>query len=64
MRNRVAEVRTEIGWTQAELSAKSGVSRQTISDIESGAHAAGLETALRLANAMGKLVEELFILKF
>ena len=46
--------------TQAELGARVGVTRQTIAAIESGKYAPTLETALRIAEAFGKRVEEVF----
>jgi putative transcriptional regulator len=36
LRNRVADVRRARGWSQRELGRRSGLSRQTISAIESG----------------------------
>jgi putative transcriptional regulator len=46
--------------TQAELGARVGVTRQTIAAIESGKYSPTLETALRIAEAFGKRVEEVF----
>ena len=36
LRNRIADVRRARGWSQRELGRRSGLSRQTISAIESG----------------------------
>lgn len=60
MENRVAERREELGMSQEELAAASKVSRQTISDIERGAHIPRLDTAMMIAVALGKELEELF----
>ena len=46
--------RKESGLTQMELSERSGVSRNTIAKIESGAVGASLETALKLIAGLGK----------
>lgn len=62
MVNNLAMRRAELGITQAELAALAGVSRQTVSDIESGAHSPSLETALMIAKALNRSVEELFSL--
>lgn len=60
MENAVAERREELGMSQEELAAASKVSRQTISDIERGAHIPRLDTAMMIAAALGKGLEELF----
>jgi len=46
--------------TQADLGARVGVTRQTIAAIESGKYAPTLETAMRIAEAFGKRVDEVF----
>jgi len=46
--------------TQADLGARVGVTRQTIAAIESGRYAPTLETAMRIAEAFGKRVDEVF----
>lgn len=60
MENAVAERREELGMSQEELAAASKVSRQTISDIERGAHIPRLDTAMMIAAVLGKGLEELF----
>ena len=52
--------RRETGWTQADLAAEVGVSRQTIISIEKGACVPSTFLALKLARALNKPVEELF----
>ena len=47
----VSALRADRGWTQEELSAASGVSRQTISNIERGVTEADLQTLRSLAGA-------------
>ena len=46
--------------TQSQLAESSGVSRQTISDIEIGKHEPTITGALLLARAMGVKVDNLF----
>jgi len=46
--------------SQAELSEKVGVSRQTIVAIEKGNYNPSVELALELSKALGATVEELF----
>lgn len=60
VKNRVKEYRVALGWSQEQLARKSGVSRTTISETESGSHIPTLETALRLAEAMDTTVNKLF----
>ena len=48
------------GWTQAELAARVGVSRKTINTIENGVFVPSTITALKIAEAFGRQVEQLF----
>jgi putative transcriptional regulator len=50
------------GWTQAELAARVGVSRKTINTIENGIFVPSTLTALKIAEAFGRSVEELFFI--
>ncbi len=61
MRNRIKELRSKAGWTQEELGAKAGVSRQTIISIEGGRYDPSLSLALKLAALLGENVESLFL---
>lgn len=63
MRNRIRDYRSEKGLRQEDLGALIGVSRQTINAIEKGKYDPSLPTAFRLANALGKSIEELFQFK-
>jgi putative transcriptional regulator len=58
--NSVRAERDERGWTQAELAARVGVSRKTINTIENGVFMPSALTALKIAAALGRSVEELF----
>ena len=54
--------RTRLGWTQAELAERVGVSRKTINTVENGVFVPSTVLALKLATAIGKPVEALFSL--
>lgn len=62
-RNRLKTTRQRLGLSQQDLAAIAGVSRQTISNVESGQTALSIATALRLAKALGCQVEDLFWLE-
>lgn len=58
---KIKEAREELKMTQEELSAKSGVSRTTISGLENGsARATSTQTLLKIARALGKTVDQIF----
>lgn len=61
--NRLREQRTQLGWTQAELAERVGVSRKTINTVENGVFIPSTLLALRLAAALGKSVEQLFYIE-
>ena len=60
MTNRMRVLRAEKDWTQADLAAKVGVSRQAIIAVENGKYEPGLGLAFRIARAFGKNIEEVF----
>lgn len=60
--SKISAARRERRWSQQELASKSGVSRAEISAIETDRQTPSTATALRLAEALGKSVEELFAL--
>lgn len=61
--NPLKQARLEVGWTKRELARRSGVSAQVIYLIESGKIAnPRTDTALKLAEALGRPVEALFAL--
>jgi putative transcriptional regulator len=60
VKNDVRERRTERGWSQGELAARLGVSRQTINAIETGRYDASLPLALALARLFRARVEDIF----
>jgi len=61
MKNRMHVLRAEKEWTQAQLAAMIGVSRQAIVAVENGKYDPALPLAFRIARAFGKNVEEVFI---
>ena len=60
MRNRLKVLRAERDWTQADLAARLGVSRQTVNAIETGKYDPSLPLAFRIAELFGQRIEELF----
>ena len=60
LRNNLAEVRKEKGLSQSELAKMVGVSRKTISSIETGQFNPTAKLALILCIALDKKFEELF----
>jgi len=60
--NKLREARETKGWTQAELAAAIGVSRKTINTVENGVFVPSTVVALKLAEALGVRVEQLFFL--
>lgn len=60
LKNHVKEARTELGLSQAALAKMVGVSRNTISSIETGQFNPTAKLALLLCIAMDKKFEDLF----
>ncbi len=60
LKNRLKEARAERCLSQAELAALVGVSRNTISSIETGQFSPTAKLALVLCIALDKKFEELF----
>jgi putative transcriptional regulator len=61
--NRLKDVRTGVGLTQAQLADLAGVSRKTINTVENRVFIPSTVLALRLAQALGTTVEALFFLE-
>lgn len=59
VRSNVTRLREERGWTKTKLADESGVTFQTISYIEHGHVDPRLETAQKLARALGVKMSEL-----
>ena len=60
MKNNVRELRTEKGWSQADLADKLAVSRQTVNAIETGRYDPSLPLAFALAKLFKCRVEDIF----
>ena len=64
MKNSVRDLRGQLEWTQADLAAKLGVSRQTINAIETEKYDPSLPLAFKIARIFRKPVEEIFFFSF
>jgi putative transcriptional regulator len=60
MNNRVRELRTEHGWSQADLAERLDVSRQTVNAIETGKYDPSLPLAFKIACLFGLSIESIF----
>ena len=60
MKNRLRDLRVQRGWSQVELGARVGVSRQAIIAIETGRFDPSLPLAFKLARLFGLAIEEIF----
>ncbi|MGM9661744.1 MAG: helix-turn-helix transcriptional regulator [Oscillospiraceae bacterium] len=60
LKNRLKEIRTEQGLSQAKLAEIVGVSRNTISSIETGQFSPTAKLALILCIALDKKFEDIF----
>jgi len=60
LRNNLKSIRTRLGMSQQDLANIAGVTRQTISGIESEQYAPSVAITLRLAKSLGCQVEDLF----
>ncbi|MCC7020057.1 MAG: helix-turn-helix transcriptional regulator [Ardenticatenales bacterium] len=58
--NRIRVARAEHGWSQDDLARRAGVTRQTVSSIETGQYGPSALLAFVLAEQLGKRVDELF----
>lgn len=60
MKSRLRVLRAERRWTQEQLSAAIGVSRQAINALETERHDPSLDLAYRIAAAFEVPVEDIF----
>jgi len=60
MRNRVRELRTQRGLSQAEVAEALGVSRQTVISIENGRYLPSLPLAFGIARFFDMPVDKMF----
>lgn len=61
MKNRIEEIRKQRGIRQEEFAKMMGVSRQTISSLETGRYNPSIFLAYKIARAFGMSIEEVFI---
>lgn len=61
--NRLKQERARLDLTQADLAARTGVTRKTINTIENGVFVPSTLLALRLSGALGRTVEDLFYIE-
>ena len=61
MKNRIEEIRKARGIRQEELAQQLGVSRQTISSLETGRYNPSIFLAYKVAKLFGMTIEEVFV---
>ncbi|PJK07364.1 transcriptional regulator [Lysobacteraceae bacterium NML120232] len=61
MKNRLRELREQMGWSQAALAEQLDVSRQTVNALETGKYDPSLPLAFRIARLFGEAIETIFI---
>ena len=61
MKNRIEAIRKERGIRQDEFAKLMGVSRQTISSLETGRYNPSITLAYNIAKFFGMTIEEVFI---
>ena len=61
MKNRIEEIRKDQGIRQEEFAKALGVSRQTISSLETGRYNPSIFLAWKIARYFGMTIEEVFI---
>ena len=61
MKNRIEQIRKERGIRQDEFAKLMGVSRQTISSLETGRYNPYIYLAYKIAKYFGMTIEEVFV---
>jgi putative transcriptional regulator len=61
MKNILRELRTERGWSQADLADRLEVSRQTINAIETGRYDPSLPLAFKISRQFKRRIEDIFV---
>jgi len=61
MKNRLEEMRNQMGWTQQELADRVELSRQTIISLENERYNPSILLAFRLARLFRVKIEDIFI---
>ena len=60
VKNRIRDLRTAKGWSQADLAEKLDVSRQSVNAVETGKFDPSLPLAFRIARLFGRKIEDVF----
>jgi len=60
MLNKLRDLRSEHGWSQADLAEKLNVSRQTVNALETGRYDPSLPLAFAIAKLFKLRIEEIF----
>ena len=60
MKNVLAVLRAERGWSQSDLAEQLGVSRQTVNALERSKYDPSLPLAFRIAKLFDRRIEEIF----
>ncbi len=60
VKNCLAELREQQGWSQGDLAEQLGVSRQTINALERGKYDPSLPLAFKVARLFKRTIEEIF----
>ena len=61
MKNRIEEIRKQKGIRQEEFAKSMGVSRQTISSLETGRYNPSIFLAYKVARYFGMMIEDVFL---
>ncbi len=61
MKNRIETIRKEKGIRQEDFARALGVSRQTISSLETGRYNPSIQLAYKIAKYFGLTIEEIFL---
>ena len=61
MKNRLKVLRAEHNWSQQDLAAQLGVSRQSVNAIETGKYDPSLPLAFRIADVFAMPIEDIFL---
>ncbi len=60
MNNHLRALRADKSWSQADLAAALGVSRQTVNALETGRYDPSLPLAFKIARVFGQPIESIF----
>jgi putative transcriptional regulator len=61
MKNVLADLRAQRGWSQSDLAERLGVSRQTVNALERGKYDPSLPLAFKIAQVFALRIEDVFM---